>query len=87
MVSALSTFYQDSSDPHDPDQVQLSIVRLIAKLPTIAAYSYKKSIGQPFLYPDNALDLIENFLTHDVRGAVRAVRGQPHGRPRAEAAC
>ena len=61
-VSALSTFYQDSNDPHDPDQVQLSIIRLMAKLPTIAAYSYKKSIGQPFLYPDNSLDLIENFL-------------------------
>jgi len=63
VVSALSTFYQDSSDPHDPDQVQLSILRLMAKIPTIAAYSYKKSIGQPFLYPDNRLDLIENFLT------------------------
>jgi citrate synthase len=63
VVSALSTFYQDSDDPHDPDQVQLSIIRLMAKLPTIAAYSYKKSIGQPFLYPNNALDLIENFLT------------------------
>ena len=63
VVSALSTFYPDSSNPHDPDQVQLAIVRLIAKLPTIAAYSYKKSIGQPFLYPNNELDLIENFLT------------------------
>ncbi|HEX6312330.1 MAG TPA: citrate synthase [Acidimicrobiia bacterium] len=63
VVSALSTFYQDSDDPHDDDQVHLSIVRLIAKLPTIAAYAYKKSIGQPFLYPDNSLDLIENFLT------------------------
>jgi len=63
VVSALSTFYQDSDDPHDPDQVQLSILRLIAKIPTIAAYAYKKSIGQPFLYPDNQLDLIENFLT------------------------
>ena len=63
VVSALSTFYPDSSDPHDPEQVQLAIVRLIAKLPTIAAYSYKKSIGQPFLYPNNELDLIENFLT------------------------
>ncbi|GIU89900.1 MAG: hypothetical protein KatS3mg010_0999 [Acidimicrobiia bacterium] len=62
VVSALSTFYQSSDDPHDPEQVQLTIVRLIAKLPTIAAYSYKKSIGQPFLYPDNSLDLIENFL-------------------------
>jgi citrate synthase len=63
VVSALSTFYQDSEDPHDPDQVQLSILRLMAKIPTIAAYAYKKSIGQPFLYPDNQLDLIENFLT------------------------
>ena len=62
VVSALSTFYQDSQDPKDHDQVQLSIIRLMAKLPTIAAYSYKKSIGQPFLYPDNSLDLIENFL-------------------------
>ena len=62
VVSALSTFYQDSDDPHDDDEVQLSILRLMAKIPTIAAYSYKKSIGQPFLYPDNELDLIENFL-------------------------
>ena len=58
----------------------------MAKLPTIAAYSYKKSIGQPFLYPDNSLDLIENFLAHDVRGAVGAVRGEPDDRARAEAA-
>ena len=63
VVSTLSTFYQASDDPHDPEQVQLSILRLMAKMPTIAAYSYKKSIGQPFLYPDNRLDLIENFLT------------------------
>jgi citrate synthase len=63
VVSALSTFYQDSNDPHDPEQVNLSMLRLMAKLPTIAAYSYKKSIGQPFVYPDNSLDLVENFLT------------------------
>src|SRR3954463_14852000 len=62
VVNALATFYQTSEDPHDPRHVQLSIIRLLAKLPTIAAYSYKKSIGQPFLYPDNSLDLIENFL-------------------------
>ncbi|MEP7019685.1 MAG: citrate synthase [Pseudonocardiales bacterium] len=61
-VSALSTFYQDSHDPFDQEQVELSTVRLLAKLPTIAAYAYKKSIGQPFLYPDNALGLVENFL-------------------------
>jgi citrate synthase len=62
VVNALATFYQHSEDPHEPEFMQLSIIRLLAKLPTIAAYSYKKSIGQPFLYPDNSLDLIENFL-------------------------
>ncbi|MDT7657441.1 MAG: citrate synthase, partial [Pseudonocardiales bacterium] len=61
-VSALSTFYQDSLDPFDADAVELSTVRLLAKLPTIAAYAYKKSIGQPFLYPDNSLGAVENFL-------------------------
>ena len=61
-VSALSTFYQDSLDPFDPEHVEISTVRLLAKLPTIAAYAYKKSIGQPFLYPDNALGPTENFL-------------------------
>ena len=61
-VGALSTFYQSGQDIRDPAQVHLSIIRLMAKLPTIAAYSYKKSIGQPFLYPDNSLDLVENFL-------------------------
>ncbi len=61
-VSALSTFYQDSLDPFDPEQVEISTLRLLAKLPTIAAYAYKKSVGQPFLYPDNSLGLVENFL-------------------------
>jgi citrate synthase len=61
-VSALSTFYQDSLDPFDEVAVELSTVRLLAKVPTIAAYAYKKSIGQPFLYPDNSLGLVENFL-------------------------
>jgi citrate synthase len=64
VVSALSTFYQDGGKGvDDPEQMHLSIVRLMAKLPTIAAYAHKKSIGQPFLYPNNSLDLIENFLT------------------------
>ena len=61
-VSALSTFYQDSLDPFDADQVEISTYRLLAKLPTIAAYAYKKSMGQPFLYPDNSLSVTENFL-------------------------
>src|SRR4051812_5939333 len=61
-VSALSTFYQRDLDPFDEPNVDLSSVRLLAKVPTIAAYAYKNSIGQPFLYPDNSLGLVENFL-------------------------
>jgi citrate synthase len=61
-VSALSTFYQGFLDPFDKEDFELSTYRLLAKLPTIAAYAYKKSVGQPFLYPDNSLGLVENFL-------------------------
>jgi citrate synthase len=61
-VSALSTFYQDSLDPHDPEQVEISTRRLLAKLPVLAAYAHKKSLGQALLYPDNDLSLVENFL-------------------------
>ncbi len=61
-VSALSTFYQDGGDISDSSAVDLATVRLIAKLPTIAAAAYKKSIGQPFVYPDNDLDYEANFL-------------------------
>ncbi|NKB80745.1 MAG: citrate synthase [Nitrospirales bacterium] len=62
VTGALSTFYQDSHDPTDPEQVNISIYRLLAKLPTIAAYSYKKSIGQPFVYPKNSLEYCTNFF-------------------------
>jgi citrate synthase len=61
-VSALSTFYQDSLDPFDRDHVEMSTVRLMAKLPTIASYAFKKAVGQPLLYPDNSLGYVENFL-------------------------
>ena len=61
-VSAISTFYQDSLDPFDSNHVEMSTVRLMAKVPTIASYAYKKSIGQPLLYPDNSLGYVENFL-------------------------
>jgi citrate synthase len=61
-VSALSTFYQDSLDPFDPRQVEISTIRLLAKVPTIAAYAHKKAVGQPFLYPDNSLGFIDNFM-------------------------
>ena len=61
-VSALSTYYGDSLDPHDPEQVEISTIRLLAKLPVIAAYAHKKSVGQAFLYPDNSLSFVDNFL-------------------------
>jgi citrate synthase len=61
-VSALSTYYQDSLSPKDPAQVEISTIRLLAKLPVMAAYAHKKSIGQAFLYPDNSLSFVDNFL-------------------------
>jgi len=61
-TAALSTFYQGSEDPFNPEDVEISTIRLLAKLPTIAAWAYKKSIGQPFIYPDNELDFESNFL-------------------------
>ncbi len=62
VVCSLSTFYQDALDPGNPEHVRLSTVRLLAKLPTIAAYSHKKAIGQPLVYPNNALSYTANFL-------------------------
>lgn len=61
-VSALSTFYQEFLNPSDDEHLNISATRLLAKLPTIAAYAYKHSIGQPFLYPRNNLDYTSNFL-------------------------
>ena len=61
-VSALSTFYEDSLSVHDPEQIEFSTIRLLAKLPVIAAYAHKKSLGQAFLYPDNNLSFVDNFL-------------------------
>ena len=61
-VTALSTWYQDSLDPFDEEQVELSTIRLLAKMPVLAAYAHKKSIGQALLYPDNSMNLVENFM-------------------------
>ncbi len=61
-VSALSTFYQDSLNPHDERQVELSTIRLLAKFPVLTAYAHKNSMGQALLYPDNSLSYVENFL-------------------------
>lgn len=62
VVGALATFYQDQMNQPDDREIEITIHRLIAKFPTIAAYSYKKSIGQPLPYPNNALNYTENFL-------------------------
>jgi citrate synthase len=62
VVGALSAFYHDSTDISDPHQRMIASHRLIAKMPTIAAMTYKYALGQPFMYPKNSLDYAENFL-------------------------
>ncbi|WP_428492833.1 citrate synthase [Rhodopila sp.] len=62
VVGALSAFYHDSLDIHDPESRHISAFRLIAKVPTIAAWAHKYAIGQPFMYPRNDLSYAENFL-------------------------
>ncbi|MBV0891633.1 citrate synthase [Paracoccus sp. Z118] len=62
VVGAMSAFYHDSTDINDPKQRDIASIRLIAKLPTLAAMAYKYSIGQPFVYPRNDLDYAANFL-------------------------
>ena len=61
-VGALSAFYHDSTDITDPTQRMVASIRMIAKMPTLAAMAYKYTIGQPFIYPDNSLDYASNFL-------------------------
>ncbi|TGK87499.1 citrate synthase [Leptospira noumeaensis] len=62
MMGCLSTYYQDSYDPMNEEHREISIIRLLAKFPTIAAYAYKKSIGQPIIHPLNELDYASNFM-------------------------
>jgi citrate synthase len=62
VVGALSAFYHDSTDIHDPRQRTVASYRMIAKMPTIAAMAYKYSVGQPFVYPNNSMEYAENFL-------------------------
>jgi len=62
VVDALAIYCKDTLDPRDPDQRQLAIYRMMGKMPTIAAFSYKQSIGQPFIYPENRLTYCQNFL-------------------------
>lgn len=61
-VAALSSFYPDAMDIHNEEERELGTLRLLAKMPTLAARVYKYSIGQPFVYPDNSLSYAENFL-------------------------
>ena len=61
-VAALSTYYEGQTDPNNPEHVELNMIRMLAKLPVIAAYAHKKSVGQAFLYPDNSLSFVDNFL-------------------------
>ena len=62
-VAALSTFYQDAKDIFDPEVLHKQVVRLIAKMPTLAAAAHRFSVGMPFVYPDNNLDFCSNFLS------------------------
>ncbi|RED13219.1 citrate synthase [Pontivivens insulae] len=62
VMGAMSAFYQDSTDINDPWQREVASIRMIAKVPTVTAWAYKYSIGQPFVYPDNNLDYASNFL-------------------------
>jgi citrate synthase len=62
-VGALSTFYPDANDINDPDNRMIQTIRLIAKMPTLAAFAYRHIMGQPYNYPDNDLSYPENFLS------------------------
>ena len=76
VVGALSAFYHDSTDIRDPMQREIASIRMIAKMPTIAAWAYKYSVGQPFVYPRNDLDYAANFLHMCFCGALRGVQGR-----------
>jgi citrate synthase len=61
-VGALSTFYPDANQIHDEDVRRIQIIRLLAKMPTLAAFAFRHNMGQPYVYPDNDLDYAGNFL-------------------------
>jgi citrate synthase len=73
IVGGMSTFYHDSLDIHDAAERKLAAIRIVAKMPSIAADAYKYSIGQPFMYPVNRLGFVENFLQ-----MMFAVRAEPY---------
>ena len=76
-VAALSTFYPEAKHIEDVQQREISIVRLLAKLPTLAAFCYRHSKGLPFIYPDNDLSYVENFLSMVARMSEQKYAGNP----------
>ena len=85
-VAAMSTFYPEARDVHDAPGRTKQIHRLIAKMPTIAAFAYRHSMGMPYVYPYNALDYGENFLTMLFKTPGRELQAQPDARARARRA-
>jgi citrate synthase len=85
VVGAMAAFYHDSTDINDPQQREIASIRMIAKIPTLAAMAYKYSVGQPFVYPKNDLDYAENFLRMCFGGALprstRSTRCSPRDGP------
>src|SRR6266513_5724100 len=76
-VAALSSFYPEAKSIHDPEQRNISIIRLLAKLPTLAAFCYRHIKGLPFIYPDNDLSYVENFLSMVARMSEPKYEGNP----------
>jgi citrate synthase len=76
-VAALSSFYPEAKAIEDVQQREISIVRLLAKLPTLAAFCYRHSKGLPFIYPDNDLGYVENFLSMVARMSEQKYAGNP----------
>ena len=76
-TAALSSFYPQARDIHDPHQRYISIIRLMAKLPTMAAFAYRHVKGLPFIYPDNDLSYVENFLSMVARMSESKYEGNP----------
>ncbi|HEX7939729.1 MAG TPA: citrate synthase, partial [Gemmatimonadaceae bacterium] len=77
VVAALSSFYPEAKHIEDVQQREISIVRLLAKLPTLAAFCYRHSKGLPFIYPDNDLGYVENFLSMVARMSEQKYEGNP----------
>src|ERR1700712_2428291 len=76
-VAALSSFYPEAKNIHDPASRDISIIRLLAKMPTLAAFCYRHSKGLPFIYPDNDLSYVENFLSMVARMSESKYEGNP----------